>query len=329
MLSKSLQQRMEDRVRSESVVLMESMRAVRRYTDQQVSPLLEAAMGANEFWPETIPAYSARRVFELLYEQGSAIGDFHYTYKEAVMNPTNPDDLADEFEAALARDFISTSTLTDLSGFRELPDRGLVFYSARPIRIQNQSCLRCHSAPEVAPPAMLLHYGRENGFGWQLNEIVGTQIVYVPAQEVLQAARRAFSSVMGIFFGVFAIALLCLNSVLNPLVVQPIQNLARISQKLAADDIRSENELQSIKAQKLSGVVKRNDELGKLGRVFQTMVNEVVVRQQRLQQKIRDLRIEIDEKRKIREVEEIVETDYFRSLQKKAKEIRDRRQPED
>ena len=76
-LSRALQQQVEAKVTAEGVVLMESMQAVRRYTNQQVSPLLETAMGEDEFWPETIPAYSARRVFELMNAQGNAIGDFH------------------------------------------------------------------------------------------------------------------------------------------------------------------------------------------------------------------------------------------------------------
>ncbi|NER79167.1 MAG: DUF3365 domain-containing protein [Leptolyngbya sp. SIO1D8] len=328
-LSQSLQQQAEDRVTAEGIVLMESMRAVRRYTDQQVSPLLEAVMGTDEFWPETIPAYSARRVFELLYEQGNTIGDFHYTYKEAVLNPTNPDDLVDDFEAALTNELIKDPTLTNLSGFRELPDRGSVFYSALPIRIQLESCLRCHSVPEAAPPGMLAKYGRDNGFGWKLNEVIGTQIVYVPAEEVFQTATQFFSSVMGILFAVFAIALFCLNGWLKPLVIQPIQNLVRISQKLAADDIQVNKDLQSEATHTLASIIKRRDELGHLGRVFQTMINEVVARQQRLQQQIRALTVEIDERRKKKDVEEIVETDYFQNLQQKAKEIRERRQEED
>jgi hypothetical protein len=35
--------------------------------------------------------------------------------------------------------------------------------------------------PAAAPPAMLIQYGSMNGFGWKLGEIVGAQIVSVPA----------------------------------------------------------------------------------------------------------------------------------------------------
>ncbi|MEM0980773.1 MAG: DUF3365 domain-containing protein [Cyanobacteria bacterium P01_H01_bin.58] len=326
-LSQALQQRAEARITAEGIMLMESMQAVRRYTDQQVRPLLEAKMTtSDDFWPEMVPAYSSRRVFEILQEQGDLVSDTEHIYKEAVLNPTNPDDLVDDFETSLVNDFLANPNTKELSGFRELPQQGLMFYSALPIIIKNPSCLECHSTPEAAPEAMLAQYGSENGFNWELNEVLGTQIVYVPAAAVFDAARQAVSSVMTAFFGVFAIALLCINRIIRPLVLRPIQDLARIAQKLANDDIQSETDLAAGGSQKLARVTQRQDELGQLGRIFQQMVNEVVARQEQLRQQIRQLTIEIDEKRKNREVEEIVETDYFQSLQQKAREIRDRRQ---
>lgn len=324
-LSQVLQYQVESKVAAEGVMLMESMQAVRRYTDQEVLPLLERYENQDEFWPEMIPAYSARRTFELLAEVNQQAGDFDYRYKEAVLNPTNPDDLADEFETALVESFISNPETLNQRGYRDLPNLGSVFFSALPISIQNASCLECHSTPEAAPPAMLAQYGRDNGFNWELNQVLGTQIVYIPAEEVITGARQAFSWVMGLFILIFAIAVFCLNLLLKPLVVQPVQGLAKLSEKLAADDIQTMDDLAGAEARKLAQVVNRQDELGQLGRIFQNMVNEVIARQQRLRQQIRDLTIEIDQTRKAKEVEEIVETDYFQNLQQKAQEFRQRK----
>lgn len=324
LLSQALQQRVEEQVTAEGVMLMQSMLAVSRYTGEEVTPLVEASTSPDQFRPQAIPAYSSRRVFQLLQEAGKQRGDFDYLYKAAVLNPTNPDDLADDFEAALVEDFRRDPKIQDQSGYRELPDQGLVFYSALPISIQDQSCLECHSTPDRAPVAMLAQYGRENGFNWPLNQVLGTQIVYIPAAAVFQAARQSFASVMALFAVVFAIALFCLNALLKPLVVQPVQSLAKVSEKLANDDIQSPDDLDAAESRKLSKVVNRQDELGQLGQVFQNMVNQVIARQQRLRQQIRDLKIEIDESRKAKEVQEIVETDYFQSLQEKAKKIRQR-----
>ncbi|MGF1459483.1 MAG: DUF3365 domain-containing protein [Leptolyngbyaceae cyanobacterium] len=328
-LSQALQYQVENKVLAEGVMLMESMQAIRRYTDQEVRPLLERYETVGEFWPEVVPAYSARRVFELWEETHQATEDFDYQYKEAVINPTNPNDLADEFEMALVEAFRADSETANQSGYRQSADRGLMFYSALPISIRDPSCLECHSDPAIAPPAMVQQYGPQNGFNWRLNEVLGTQVVYIPAEEVFNGARQAFSWVMGLFILMFAIALFCLNALLKPLVVRPVQGLAKLSEKLAADDIQTADDMDPAESRKLAQVVKRQDELGQLGQVFQKMVNEVIARQQRLKQQIRDLKIEIDQSRKAKEVKEIVETDYFQDLQSKAQKFRRQKNDDD
>lgn len=74
----------------------------------------------------------------------------------------------------------------------------------------------------------------------------------------------------------------------------------------------------------LTMVSRRSDELGQLARVFQRMASEVVAREQRLRQQVSDLRIQIDEAKKTREVAEITESEYFQQLQQKAKRLRAR-----
>lgn len=72
----------------------------------------------------------------------------------------------------------------------------------------------------------------------------------------------------------------------------------------------------------LNAVVDRTDALGQLARVFQRMAHEVAQREERLKQQITLLKIEIDEAKTARQVQEITETEYFRDLQKKANDLR-------
>jgi DNA-binding response OmpR family regulator len=74
----------------------------------------------------------------------------------------------------------------------------------------------------------------------------------------------------------------------------------------------------------LESVAARGDSLGQLARTFQRMAREVQAREQRLRQQVQELRVQIDEKRKARQVAEITETDYFQSLQRKARDLRRR-----
>jgi len=76
----------------------------------------------------------------------------------------------------------------------------------------------------------------------------------------------------------------------------------------------------------LDPVAGRDDALGQLARVFQNMAREVDARERSLRQQVQDLRVEIDEVKKARQVAEITETEYFRELCAKAQRLRQRPQ---
>src|SRR5438105_4096152 len=79
----------------------------------------------------------------------------------------------------------------------------------------------------------------------------------------------------------------------------------------------------------LNEVASRPDELGQLAQVFQEMARQVYAREQQLQQQVQQLRIEIDQERRAREVAEITESEYFQQLLGKAVELRNRLREED
>ncbi|MBI4780443.1 MAG: HAMP domain-containing protein [Oscillatoriophycideae cyanobacterium NC_groundwater_1537_Pr4_S-0.65um_50_18] len=83
-------------------------------------------------------------------------------------------------------------------------------------------------------------------------------------------------------------------------------------------------EAQKFQSESLSPVALRTDELGQLARVFQHMAQQVYMREQRLKQQVQDLRIEIDDVKRQKQVQEIVETDFFQDLVSKAHTLRKR-----
>lgn len=238
-LSTVLQSNAEAEVTRKALVLIETMDSVRDYTRLQVNPeLADRLEQEDQFLPQTVPGYSAREVFEYL-RQREAYTDFFY--KEATLNPTNLRDKADKFETAIVEDFRQDPDLKTRSGFRSL-ESGDLFYVARPIKIKKESCLRCHSTPEAAPKSQLATYGRENGFGWQLNEIVGAQTISVPAGRVLADARKLQVLVIGILAIGFLIAVIALNLFLKFAVVSPIKEMAAWSREVSTGNLNTDYE---------------------------------------------------------------------------------------
>ena len=73
-------------------------------------------------------------------------------------------------------------------------DAGPIVSFARPVRVDDQACLACHSTPEAAPPTMIDVYGRQNGFGWKLGDVIGAQVVSVPESVAAAQARSTIYS---------------------------------------------------------------------------------------------------------------------------------------
>jgi len=99
-----------------------------------------------------------------------------------------------------------------------------------------------------------------------------------------------------------------------------LEYLEQVGYVIAAAAAVEEN---SFELGALDRVALREDALGQLARVFVRMAREVEARQQRLQQQVQALRIELDEAQQEKKVTEIVETDFFQGLQEQAQSLRD------
>lgn len=68
-------------------------------------------------------------------------------------------------------------------------------------------------------------YGSENGFGWQLNEIVGAQFVYLPVDEFFKHNRQLLVGMMATFATVLAVLILAIKLWLKQIRQRYVKNL--------------------------------------------------------------------------------------------------------
>jgi protein-histidine pros-kinase len=238
--------------------LLEKALAVRSYTSTQVAPLLETQMKYG-FLPQSVPAFSATEVLAKLQKSHP-----EYGYKEATLNPTNPRDRAVEWEADVINEFRKSPQLTETIGERDTPN-GRSLYIARPVKIADAACLRCHGAIEAAPRPMVEKYGPANGFGWQLGEVVGAQMVSVPMAVPMERAHQAWTVFMGLLTAVFVAVALVLNLMLWWLVIRPVTRLSRIANRVSLGELKAP-----------SFAASSRDEIGTLAQSFTRMRRSLV-----------------------------------------------------
>lgn len=254
LLQRDAQAEVVDRAR----LLMEKASVVSSYTANQIAPLLATQMKYT-FLPQSIPAYSSTEIINALQKTYP-----DYSYKAAMLNPTNPRDRAVAWEEDVINQFKKGTGTTEFVGTRDTPT-GMSLYIAKPIIITNERCLACHSTPDAAPKPLVDKYGPGNGFGWTMNEAIGAQVVSVPMTLPLQRADRAFGVVMAMLAGVFLLIGVALNLMLWKLVIQPVSRLSELSDRVSMGELDAPE-----------FAVKSKDEIGVLADSFSRMRKSLV-----------------------------------------------------
>lgn len=218
-----------EQLQSQIDVMRSQALSVRKYTSDEIQPLL-ADQSAVQFLPQTVPSFSAQTVFRSFREH---FPDFFY--KEAALNPTNPSDLAKDWEVELIETLRKNPQLERDVRIRQTP-AGAYYTVSYPLTIRNKDCLTCHSTPEAAPPSMVALYGNKNGFGWQLNETVGAQIFSVPMSIADTKIWRSFGLFVGITSAIFLVLLVLLDVLLHKMVIVPVRSMAQTAEQVSLGD---------------------------------------------------------------------------------------------
>ena len=235
-----------DEVIRSAAILMEAALAMRKYTVSEIKPLL-ALQNKRNFLPQSVPSYAATQNFNALRENHP-----EYRYKEATLNPTNPRDRAADWEADIIQEFRNNPDTGNLTVVRDTP-LGETLYYARPIRVKDKGCLTCHGIIEDAPETMIKLYGPANGFGWKMEEVVGSQIVSVPLSLPISRANETFMLLMSAIGVAFLLLFFILNIVIRKTFVKRLVAVSSI-----VEDVNQG------KAHRIACDAKGNDEISSL-----------------------------------------------------------------
>lgn len=212
-------------------ILHRTALAIRGYTANEIAPLLRP-MIEDQFLPHTVPSFAAQYNFRTLQDSYP-----DYSYKEAALNPTNLNDKATPWEAEIIEAFRNQPELSEQVVVRR-DDAGTELLTlANPIRIEDEGCLRCHGDPADAPESMRVLYGTENGFGWEMGEVVGAQLVSVPTSVSNRRAMKEFGSSMAMIGGVFALIIFVIDVGLHYIVIRPVKRISQVADEVSMGDL--------------------------------------------------------------------------------------------
>jgi nitrate/nitrite-specific signal transduction histidine kinase len=74
---------------------------------------------------------------------------------------------------------------------------------------------------------MLVHYGRDHGFGWHPDEVVAAQIVSAPMSVAIAKADSGFRNLLLSLGAIFLLTIVLLDVALYLVVIRPLRKVSR------------------------------------------------------------------------------------------------------
>jgi protein-histidine pros-kinase len=220
-----------EQVLEQAQLIAASASATKDYTEEQVSPILEHTPQHNtDFLAQTIPFSAANITFKYLRKSYT-----DYVLREAALNPSNLDDRATDWEVDLIDYFRNNPGQTSHVGERSTPT-GPMLYVATPV-VAEEGCMQCHSKPSIAPKAMIRHYGPDHGFGWEVNDVVGAQIVSVPMSVPIALANKGFNELLIGLGAIFLFTIAMIDLAMYMIVIRPLRLVSRNADLISKGEI--------------------------------------------------------------------------------------------
>lgn len=254
----------ENEINTQANLLISTVDAIRKYNADRVTPLLKE-QSEEKMLIEALPSVAAAKVFDIFTNAAYKYGE--YRYRNAMINPTNIKDKATENEIKIIeklREQYKPEGKNIAEGYLTMNEKNnRYFYTARPIIIQKSqtSCLSCHTSLKESPQSLQALYQKgiytgNNGFGWELNKVIGTKIIYVPADKVDKIAKQNFLIILGTFMAIFAISISLVNLWLKQHIVRPLNQITQVAESVSLGDMDANFENES------------KDEIGRLADAF-------------------------------------------------------------
>ncbi len=154
--------------------------AIRGYVGDEIRPIMEGLLPADEFIPEAMStSYVAHKIFQRVQK---AFPD--YVIKFSSDHPRNPANQATPEELHIIEYFNANPRATQWCG--PIKFGGESYYARFSARRMTNDCLRCHGDPATAPRSLIERYGSTAGFHRIVGDVIALDTVAIPTQAVDQ-----------------------------------------------------------------------------------------------------------------------------------------------
>lgn len=192
-----------------------------------------------------------------------------YYIKNASDNPLNQDNLVQGMEQDLLQQFRDDRNLQSLNSTGIIDGKSYLVSSAP--KISKKGCLRCHGDPATAPMDVTATYGKQTGYGYRSDDVVGVSLVGVPLADVQSLAIQRSLIVIGAITLIFTLLFVIVNQLVRRLILVPVLEITEVAKAVSKGDIHRE-----------MSVGKGNDEIAELTNAFELMRRSLLTAMKRM-----------------------------------------------
>ena len=215
--------------KSKGEMLFNYIEASGTFFGKYQKPLIDELLTDKErFIPELMSRFVVKRMeYDIFAETQKG-----YQYKQATIDPLWPENKADADELEIIQYFATNPSVKNKEGI-VVKDGEQFFYAAKPVKVEKEFCLKCHSDPAIAPQEQREIYGIENGYNWKLNDTVGASMIYISVSQALATAQASALKIFFIGIGCLLVTIACIWIFLDRAVVGPIVRLSETSRDIS------------------------------------------------------------------------------------------------
>ncbi|MDP2849257.1 MAG: DUF3365 domain-containing protein [Humidesulfovibrio sp.] len=231
-LNLHLERLMEGEARAKAALILSQVEAVQGYVRATLRPAMYRLLPDNQFVLEAMSTSYVTR--GIMSDQNLTKEAF--TYRRVGVGARNPDYEADQRERGFIATFEADPELVRLEEFVEI-DGEQNFITARPQRFE-AACLRCHGDPAEAPRELIARYGPERGFGREVGQLAGIDLVRLKVQRDVGDIRDATLSFALLFATGILVLFLVIQGFFHRLVVQSLRRVTGVMRRLFPEEAK-------------------------------------------------------------------------------------------
>ncbi len=149
------------------------------------------------------------------------------------------------------------------------------------------------------------------------NEVIpGVSTVVLQPEAVFLGPIERLGNITWLLFAIVGLLAVVVAVIFARRLTRPVGVLTAAAVRIEADE--------PVDTEALTSIGQTGDDVGRLARVFARMAEQVAVREKKLREQVRQLKVEIDQERRQKAVDEVTGSDFFKDLQGRAAEMRRR-----